>query len=862
MNDTVKVYVTANTNGRSAQALQITFTWAAVSGDLTYVGLDTAGYTLDPSDADFEDTLYNDTLRVTITGTWTPQSFAGDTLFAAMFRLECMPTSTWKTIPIVGACNDDRTFFQVADTGTFVGVAHNHGQARIKPLSAELFFEGSVMTLPRDTAEMVVDYTANFNVLNGYVFHCSFDPDDLTYVGYTQTGYASASHTLSDTVLGDTMVVIRSGSTDVLVPDTGEALFGVLFSNQTTDDSTTFPVTQHKTLDTMYMCSEAYAVNGTSVGGASVFTPVFSATYAIKDMSVTEGASSVMDFMLTNTHRVDMQTELDSAMATFRLDAAEFNWVTVDTADADQDVNESGLWYYWEQLTGLGADRRVFREDYNSESYDMLVHSSPTKVAGVEFTAKYVTSTKYDWIFFDYATSQGDASWKKDIVLKALHIAQIIRPDTVLGDNHITLDSGRITVMNQGGGGSCPFVYTWNGSEYVLEDVILTASETRPEGESVTDYLPLNTRPEPVNGSYRLRIHEQEAEKTFLDNMELLVVDHDPGWEMAVDIRGNLVFGQRRLRPIAATDDFGEDVVEPLATFDGWAYQRAGSGSLTVTFQGERGTHYAISAGDSTGTNGADPKPECKIWAGPVSRVDVKPALVKLEVEDIDGVWHEIPRGPMRLPGVHMRPVVNLSEYNLDANFRIRYNWEGPFELDELALVVQEPVQHSVRRAAAVNAIHSGDHPTAPLVRREDGRFAELVTGEFLDLEFPAEPIPSGMERSFVLVASGYYLTWFGHENAGRPLEFGLNGNYPNPFNPSTTIRYSLASETNVTLEIFNILGQRVRTLVSGELQVPGSYEAFWDGKDEQRNLVGSGAYLYRLGAGDFEETRKMILLK
>ncbi|MGH1365583.1 MAG: choice-of-anchor B family protein [Calditrichia bacterium] len=90
---------------------------------------------------------------------------------------------------------------------------------------------------------------------------------------------------------------------------------------------------------------------------------------------------------------------------------------------------------------------------------------------------------------------------------------------------------------------------------------------------------------------------------------------------------------------------------------------------------------------------------------------------------------------------------------------------------------------------------------------------------------------------------------------------FKLIGNYPNPFNPSTTIRYSLAQQGNVTLTVFNTLGQQVRTLVSTSQNV-GSHETVWNGLDDAGQQVGSGVYFYRLEADNFVQSRKMMLLK
>jgi hypothetical protein len=90
---------------------------------------------------------------------------------------------------------------------------------------------------------------------------------------------------------------------------------------------------------------------------------------------------------------------------------------------------------------------------------------------------------------------------------------------------------------------------------------------------------------------------------------------------------------------------------------------------------------------------------------------------------------------------------------------------------------------------------------------------------------------------------------------------FELYQNYPNPFNPETNISFSLIENSHVVLEIYNILGQKVRGLVNEELQ-PGFYNFTWDGKNEQRNSIGSGVYFYRLESNNTVAVRKMILLK
>jgi hypothetical protein len=98
-------------------------------------------------------------------------------------------------------------------------------------------------------------------------------------------------------------------------------------------------------------------------------------------------------------------------------------------------------------------------------------------------------------------------------------------------------------------------------------------------------------------------------------------------------------------------------------------------------------------------------------------------------------------------------------------------------------------------------------------------------------------------------------------EIAAVPTEFALQLNYPNPFNPSTTIKYQIANDANVNLDIWNLQGQKIRTLV-GKEQKSGYYSVVWDGRNEAGQTVSTGLYLYRVQAGSFVATHKMLLIK
>ena len=99
------------------------------------------------------------------------------------------------------------------------------------------------------------------------------------------------------------------------------------------------------------------------------------------------------------------------------------------------------------------------------------------------------------------------------------------------------------------------------------------------------------------------------------------------------------------------------------------------------------------------------------------------------------------------------------------------------------------------------------------------------------------------------------------HTDDAVPVKFNLEQNYPNPFNPSTTISYTLNKPDAVKLNIYDILGRLVNTLVD-EYKAAGSYTILWNGKNNHGQDVKSGVYIYSLTAGDRTQNKKMLLLK
>ena len=154
--------------------------------------------------------------------------------------------------------------------------------------------------------------------------------------------------------------------------------------------------------------------------------------------------------------------------------------------------------------------------------------------------------------------------------------------------------------------------------------------------------------------------------------------------------------------------------------------------------------------------------------------------------------------------------------------------------------------------------LSSGAHTLEVAYRERSARLDKLLVTD--DLAY----VPSGTGGAAPAAAKAGSERATSLEQAEierAPASYRLEENYPNPFNPSTTITYHLPEAATVTLSVYNAVGQRVATLVSGQ-RVAGTHRVRWDSRDAAGVTVPSGLYFYRIEAGGFRQTRKMLLLK
>ena len=281
--------------------------------------------------------------------------------------------------------------------------------------------------------------------------------------------------------------------------------------------------------------------------------------------------------------------------------------------------------------------------------------------------------------------------------------------------------------------GGCPYVYTWDGKEFIEDNTILGASERTDS--SVTDYYRLEKSLVPQGDKYVLQIREFEHEYSGLDNFELWVVDHSKDVEIAIDQDGKILAYEEVNYPYACVDNQGTDCLGLVGAQD------------EVYFEGDAGDYLVLTL------EGSSPP--------------VQPALVvnvahkmaySIEVQIKNGQnWQEI--GIIHPRENWSTQLLQLPQFEnyVPSFYKARLFWTARYQLDRVGLVKIVQVPLSVYKLPLVDATHSSWGSVLSQLISLDNHYAELVPGAQIELRFDALESPADLVREFILVSKGFY---------------------------------------------------------------------------------------------------------
>ena len=406
---------------------------------------------------------------------------------------------------------------------------------------------------------------------------------------------------------------------------------------------------------------------------------------------------------------------------------------------------------------------------------------------------------------------------------------------------------------------SCPVLFSYDGRDFRQENVLLTACEKSGYVDVVTDYYHLTGPVNPVQNRVLFQIRELEDEITSLHDIALITVDHSAETKIACGVDGTIKTYKAAGAPLSATDQNDMDRLPEVVASDGILFKATGPGYLIVTFPspGDGDIGYEMhSVQKPSPCIPTEPDEELKAGLPP----EKEAGDLKVEILAADGRWIELPAPPSRDEAADEYLFTNLADN--EEVVTLRLSWQNGYTTDAVSQIVPADEEPTVTtwKVGAYDLAYA--KPTAETWEGFAGdKPLVLSKGDIFEFSYDVTPSAQGRTRDYIIRAVGRYQPDYAVYTNLMPRQYQLYANYPNPFNPFTTISYDLPEQTHIRLSIYNVLGQLVITLMDGE-QDAGHYQVVWDGKDSHDQTVASGIYFYRISTSAFAQSKKMVLLK
>jgi len=672
--------------------------------------------------------------------------------------------------------------------------------------------------------------------------------DGLTYSGFTTTAYSGYSVPIDTTVANE--ITISSGSYGSPALPVGDALFGTITFD--VDEDVVAPGDAIKLWIkgnyTFYACSQ-FSYTGNSDGDTvKVSIPEKEASWRIGSALKCKGLQNVgLPFYLSTNALVYTDVGYGAINAAFTFDSSYLDNTTFDYVTAEYSYNGGTM--YWNCITTNPPNVKIFEDPF------ALNPSTTVKVTGNYEAIGQLVLDLADVVYTDSLVFVNDNEYDNYVVFT-------YDEDTLDGfDANMTLVNGAISTKTCSGPGPdplCPALYVWTGKTFTLQDYVLTQSQTQLSATAVDDYLPISYGIAEEDGYYRIQIREFENEITFLDQVELVVAEYPDESQIGISIAGEIFTHHEEITPIAAVDELGSDVLSLIGSEDGLLYESHGPGSLTLTYRntmGEERQDFGVSLLSAPPKENPEPSG--------TATADATGDYLYAEIEDANGNWQYLGGIP---PREHSTATSQWAFDNftsdLGETFRVKITWTREYSVDCQTLQLHDNAPVTEHHLSPVEATHTVAGKVAGSLTGVDADIITLSPGETVELTFKAPERIRGYRpnRAFYLKTHGYYESMSKQGNV-LPDNYALDDNYPNPFNPSTNIGFSLPQRQEVTLRVFNLLGQEVKTVFQGELD-QGHHMLTWYGEDNSGESVASGVYFYRLKTKDFAESKKMMLLK
>jgi len=287
-----------------------------------------------------------------------------------------------------------------------------------------------------------------------------------------------------------------------------------------------------------------------------------------------------------------------------------------------------------------------------------------------------------------------------------------------------------------GGGGGCPYVSVWDGQKYRLDNNLLPSSEY--VGGDVVDYYELRRDLVRENGKYSFLISEFENEHSYLDQVQLLAVDHESDVNIAVSPNGEILTYKNPVPPVSAFNREGENLTGTLR------------GADSCFYEGYDGDYVTVNFGNLNISDGA------KL----LIRSDFGPRKSPIYIQTLNstGDWNTVATTYVRR--YWYMDIVDLSPYLASdgEELNVRLCFVSNDKIDFVGLDTSKNENFEIQYSNLASAVHSVDGKVKSALSNDDDVYAELVPDQWIELKFtPPQQILA--QRSFIIVVKGHYVT-------------------------------------------------------------------------------------------------------
>lgn len=286
----------------------------------------------------------------------------------------------------------------------------------------------------------------------------------------------------------------------------------------------------------------------------------------------------------------------------------------------------------------------------------------------------------------------------------------------------------------------CPFVNTWNGTDYVIDNNLLAWSAWS-NGTEVEDYYKLEQSLAPIYKGdlyslYSLKLSEFQQEHSYLDQIRFMTVDHDSEISVAISPFGEILTYQNPYAPMSAVDEQGQNQIDLIRDIDDSYYE------------GYDGSYLLLNFGHVATEN-----------AKLVMRADRPPSKQSIHIQVLDSAENWIDVASIIPRTYWATEIIDLTSYlPTTGEFKVRLYFTDNHKLDFVGLDTTTQAQINVEEAQLLLAHHSDDGFVTAKLLNDDDVYAELTPEQQITLVFAATT-QSEEQRAFIIYAKGYYLT-------------------------------------------------------------------------------------------------------